>query len=55
MKKDLSDRTLGIIHAAVFTSQTVQKYLDEILPEVRNAAVKAGREIEIETVMLEQM
>ena len=34
MKKDLSDRTLGIIHAAVFTSQTVQKYLDEILPEV---------------------
>jgi glutamate racemase len=34
MKKDLSDKTLGIIHAAVFTSQTVQKYLDEILPEV---------------------
>jgi hypothetical protein len=34
MKKDLSDKTLGIIHAAVFTSQTDQKYLDEILPEV---------------------
>ncbi len=34
MNKDLSNRTLGIIHAAVFTSQTVQKYLDEILPGV---------------------
>lgn len=34
MKKDLSDKTLGIIHAAVFTAQTVQKYLDEIIPEV---------------------
>ena len=34
MKKDLSDKTLGIIHAAVFTAQTVQKYIDEILPEV---------------------
>ncbi len=34
MTKDLSNRTLGIIHAAVFTSQTVQKYLDEILPGV---------------------
>ena len=55
MKKDLSNKALGNIDAAVFTSQTVQKYLDEILPEVRNAAVKAGREIEIETVMLEQL
>jgi aspartate/glutamate racemase len=34
MAKDLSSKTLGIIHAAVFTSQTVQKYLTEILPEV---------------------
>lgn len=35
MKKDLSQKTLGIIHAAVFTSQTVQKYIDEIIPEVQ--------------------
>ncbi len=34
MAKDLSGRTLGIIHAAVFTSQIVQNYLSEILPEV---------------------
>lgn len=34
MGKDLSGKTLGIIHAAVFTSQTVQKYIDEIIPEV---------------------
>src|SRR5665648_1025711 len=34
MKKDLSNKTLGIIHSAVFTSQTVQKYIDEIIPEV---------------------
>jgi Asp/Glu/hydantoin racemase len=34
MKKDLSGKTLGIIHAAVFTSQIVQKYIDEIIPEV---------------------
>lgn len=34
MKKDLSDKALGIIHAAVFTAQTVQKYIDEIIPEV---------------------
>ena len=34
MKKDLIGKTLGIIHAAVFTSQTVQPYLKEILPEV---------------------
>ncbi|HUT69815.1 MAG TPA: aspartate/glutamate racemase family protein [Desulfatiglandales bacterium] len=34
MRKDLGGKTLGIIHAAVFTSQTVQKYIDEIIPEV---------------------
>lgn len=34
MSKDLSNKTLGIIHAAVFTAQTVQKYIDEIIPEV---------------------
>jgi aspartate/glutamate racemase len=34
MSGDLSERTLGIIHAAVFTSQTVQRFIDEILPEV---------------------
>ena len=34
MRKDLSGKTLGIIHAAVFTAQTVQKYIDEIIPEV---------------------
>jgi len=35
MRKNLSDKTLGIIHAAVFTAQTVQKYIDEIIPEVK--------------------
>lgn len=35
MGKDLSSKTLGIIHAAVFTSQVVQKYIDEIIPEVQ--------------------
>ena len=34
MRKDLSGKTLAIIHTAVFTSQTVQKYIDEIIPEV---------------------
>ncbi|MCP4399001.1 MAG: hypothetical protein GY801_17085 [bacterium] len=34
MKKDLSDKTLGIIHAAVFTAQTVQRFIDEFIPEV---------------------
>lgn len=34
MTKNLQDKTLGIIHAAVFTAQTVQKYIDEIIPEV---------------------
>lgn len=34
MKKDLSGKTLGIIHAAVFTAYTVQRYIQELLPEV---------------------
>ena len=34
MAKDLSGKTLGMIHATVFTTQTVQPYIDEILPEV---------------------
>jgi len=34
MKKDLSNRTIGIIHTVVFTSQIVQKYIGEIIPEV---------------------
>ncbi len=34
MPKDLTGRTLGIIHAAVFTAQTVAPYCKEILPEV---------------------
>lgn len=32
--KDLTGKTLGIIHAAVFTSQTVQPYIQELLPDV---------------------
>jgi len=35
IKKDLSDKTLGIIHAAVFASGMVQKYINEIIPEVQ--------------------
>jgi len=35
MKKDLSNKTLGIIHTAVFTAQVVQPYIDEIIPEVQ--------------------
>ena len=34
MAKDLSGKTLGIIHAAVFTAQTVQPYITEIIPDV---------------------
>lgn len=34
MSKDLSGKTLGIIHAAVFTANVVQKFIDEIIPEV---------------------
>jgi len=35
MKRDLSDKTLGIIHAAVFASEIVQKYITEMIPEVQ--------------------
>lgn len=34
MKGTLNGKTLGIIHAAVFTSQTVQPFCDEMLPGV---------------------
>ena len=35
MAKDLTGRTLGIIHAAVFTAQTVAPFCQQILPEVK--------------------
>ena len=35
MKKDLSCKTLGIIHASMITARAVQKYIDEIIPEVQ--------------------
>ena len=31
---DLSNKTLGIIHAALISSKSVQPYIDEIIPEV---------------------
>jgi aspartate/glutamate racemase len=34
MKKDLKGRKLGIIHAALITSRAVQKYIEEVIPEV---------------------
>lgn len=34
MGKNLAGKTLGIIHAAVFTAQTVEPYIQEILPDV---------------------
>lgn len=34
MKGTLEKKTLGIIHAAVFTAQTVQPYIQELLPGV---------------------
>ena len=34
MKGTLNGKTLGIIHAAVFTSQTVAPYINEILPGI---------------------
>ena len=34
MAKNLSGRKLGIIHAALITTRAVQKYIDEIIPEV---------------------
>ncbi len=34
MKKDLTAKKLGIIHAALITTRAVQKYIDETIPEV---------------------
>jgi Asp/Glu/hydantoin racemase len=34
MKPNLKGKKLGIIHAALITSRAVQKYIDEIIPEV---------------------
>jgi len=34
MAKSLAGKTLGIIHAAVFTAQVVEPYIKEILPDV---------------------
>jgi aspartate/glutamate racemase len=34
MPKNLKGRKLGIIHAALITTRAVQKYIDEIIPEV---------------------
>jgi len=34
MAKDLKGRKLGIIHAALITTRAVQKFIDEIIPEV---------------------
>ena len=34
MRKDLKGKKLGIIHAALITTRAVQKYIDEIIPEV---------------------
>ena len=34
MRTDLTGRKLGIIHAALITTRAVQKYVDEIIPEV---------------------
>ena len=34
MEKKLIGKTLGIIHAAVFTANTVAPYCQEIIPEV---------------------
>jgi len=33
-RKDLRGRKLGIIHAALITTRAVQKFIDEIIPEV---------------------
>lgn len=35
MAKSLNERTLGIIHVATFVAQTVQRHLQEVLPEVK--------------------
>lgn len=34
MKKDLTGKKLGIVHPALITTRAVQKYIDEIIPEV---------------------
>jgi aspartate/glutamate racemase len=34
MSIDISNKTVGVIHAAVFTAQVVKKFTDEIIPEV---------------------
>jgi aspartate/glutamate racemase len=34
MPKNLKDKKLGIIHAALMTTRAVQKFIDEIIPEV---------------------
>jgi Asp/Glu/hydantoin racemase len=34
MRKDLRGKKLGIIHAALITTRAVQRYIDEIIPEV---------------------
>jgi aspartate/glutamate racemase len=34
MTRNLSGRKLGIMHAALITTRAVQKYIDEIIPEV---------------------
>ena len=34
MPKNLTGRKLGIIHAALITTRAVQKYIDEVIPEV---------------------
>ena len=35
MKKDLSHRTLGVIHASIITTTAIRPYVDEFIPEVR--------------------
>lgn len=34
MRKNLKERKLGIIHAALITTRAVQKYIEEVIPEV---------------------
>ena len=34
MTKNLAGKKLGIIHAALITARAVQKFLDELIPEV---------------------
>lgn len=35
MKKDLSNKTLGIIHASIITTQAMKPYIEKIIPEVK--------------------